>query len=62
MHRKGEEAAQVALKIACRIPAKCQPVFVESPDFALAETLPNLPPKRTGNVFRDFERVEPDRR
>lgn len=49
MRRKREEAAQVALKIACRIPAKCQPVFVESPDFAPAESLPNLPPKRTGN-------------
>ena len=41
-----------ATKIACRISAKCQPVFVESPDFAQLETLPNSLPKRTGNVFR----------
>ena len=46
MRRKREEAAQVALKIACRIPAKCEQVFVESPDFALAESLPNFGAKR----------------
>ena len=50
MHRKREEAAQVALKIACRIPAKCQQVFVESPDFAPAESLPNFCAKRNCNT------------
>ena len=50
MHRKREEAAQVALKIACRIPAKCQQVFVESPDFAPVESLPNLPCKANADL------------
>ena len=51
MHRKREEAAQVALKIACRIRAKPQPVFVKSPDFALAESLPNLRAKANAGMF-----------
>jgi hypothetical protein len=51
VHRKREEAAQVALKIACRVPAKRQPVFVESPDFAQLETLPNFCAKRMQECF-----------
>jgi hypothetical protein len=57
VHRKRVAEAQVALKIACRIPAKRQQVFVESPDFALAETLPNLRAKEIVTHLHKVERV-----